>query len=301
MSELSGSTTRAAPRRTLDIEVALQWAYRDELPKRRDDHPLRGIGYPSTHPMWRAGAFGGRIDCWNRDPGFPLAMGDPSPDALRIEAAVEALDDATLDILPYDVGKGLGEHVDLRHVISITRRDVRSWIVTYARNGKRPDLGGPAEFEPVRGANGKAEIWETVSIPAGEGPDGTPWFTTFDRRTTSVRAGTYPDGAFCKLQWVRTADDIAEDRARYALWHAGLTLLAEILTPVLQTVAVAPPAAVTRPWIEAEPAPPTIRPNLARRTVALDRRRPVARRAPGRRPEPVRMSPPSEWKPAGAA
>ena len=294
----SPTTTR---KRVLDIEAALRWAYQSELPKRREDRAITAPLPAQVHPMWRAGAFGGRIDCWNRDPGFPAAMGDPSPDALRIEAAVEALDDATLDIAPYDIGQGLGEHVDLRHVTSITRRDVRSWIVTYARNGKRPDLGEAPEFEPVRGANGKAEIWETVSLPAGEGPDGTPWFTTFDRRTTAVRAGTYPDGAFCKLQWVRAADDVAEDRARYALWHAGLALLAEILGPVLQTISVAPPSAVSRPWVEAEPAAPTVRPNLAARRVILDKRRPVARRAPSRRPEPVRMIPPSEWKPAGAA
>ncbi len=140
-----------------------------------------------------------------------------------------------------------------------------------------------------------------MSIPAGEGPDGTPWFTTFDRRTTAVRAGTYPDGAFCKLQWIRTPEDVAEDRARYALWHAGLAVLAEILSPVLQTISVTAPVAVSRPWVEPEPAAPPIRPNLAPRTILVEKRRPVARRAPARRPEAVRHIPPSEWKRPGAA
>lgn len=251
--------------------------------------------------MWRAGIFGGRIDCWHKDPGFPLAMGDPHDDALRIEAAVNAIEDETLDITGYDIGQGLGEHVDLRHVTAITRRDVRSWIVTFARSGKRPDLGEAPEFEQVVGANGKPEIWEKAQMPAGEGPDGTPWFTTFERRAAAVRAGTYPNGAFCKLHWLRTADDVAEDRARYALWHAALIELAEILRPVLQSISVSPLAARRRPWVEAEAVAAPVRPSLTSRTILVEKRRPVARRAPARRAEPVRIIPPSEWKPAGAA
>ncbi|MDV2986181.1 UNVERIFIED_CONTAM: hypothetical protein Q9R58_17840 [Methylobacteriaceae bacterium AG10] len=295
------SSTSATKKRTLDIEAALRWAYQAELPKRREDIAITAPRAPQIHPMWRAGVFGGRIDCWHKDPGFPLAMGEPHDDALRIEAAVNAIEDEALDITGYDIGHGLYEHVDLAFATAITRRDVRSWLVTYARTGKRPDLGDAPEFEPVLGANGKAEIWETARMPAGEGPDGTPWFTTFDRRTSAVRAGTYPDGAFCKLNWIRAAADVAEDRARYAVWHAALIELSEILRPVLQSISVTPPVAGSRPWIEPEAPPAPVRPNLAPRTILVEKRRPTARRAPARRAEPVRIIPPSEWKPAGAA
>ncbi|MEE7479130.1 hypothetical protein MHIMP23_23385 [Methylobacterium hispanicum] len=46
------------------------------------------------HPMWRGGIFGGRIDCWSREHGMPLALGDPHPDAILIEAEILGLDAA---------------------------------------------------------------------------------------------------------------------------------------------------------------------------------------------------------------
>lgn len=222
-------------------------------------------------------------------------MGDPHPDALRIEAAVDALDEEALDIAPYQIGEGLGEHVDLRYVTSITRRDVRSWIITFARNGKRPDFYEAAEFEPVRGANGKAVIWRTVQVPCGEGPDGTPWFMTHDEQTSPVRGGLYPEGAFCKLHWVRNAEDVAEDRAKWALWHAGLLVLAEILGPVLQEMSVTGPTLPMRPWVEPMPETPPVRPSLLSRRYSPDTRRPVALRQSPRSVDPGRSIPRSEW------
>src|SRR4051812_34003787 len=93
-------------RRPLDVESALSWAFRHELPKRRKpealaylqaaghtsphvDH-LAPAGFPSVCPMFKNAALGTSID-FPREPGFPASAGEPHPDALVIERAVAAL------------------------------------------------------------------------------------------------------------------------------------------------------------------------------------------------------------------
>lgn len=95
-------------KRFLDIETALRWAYRDELPKDRRTVIIPGAqrqgvwspylypaGYGDASPMFRDGAdggpSGGYADGWDRDPGYPKVIGGPHPDALTIEAAVKNL------------------------------------------------------------------------------------------------------------------------------------------------------------------------------------------------------------------
>src|SRR5258708_35261276 len=96
-------------KRYLDIEYALRWAYRDELPKqhapprRLGTHTQERVwspytfpaGYPEVSPSFReatgGGPSGGYADGWSRDPGFPQALGEPHPDALTMEAAVKGL------------------------------------------------------------------------------------------------------------------------------------------------------------------------------------------------------------------
>src|ERR1044071_3550593 len=88
----------AATKRSLNIEAALTWTYRDELPKgyrQRHDREPEGPRLP-TSPLLRLLALGTAVDGWTREPGFPLAMGEPHPDALRIEAAVAGLNGAGL-------------------------------------------------------------------------------------------------------------------------------------------------------------------------------------------------------------
>lgn len=85
-------TRSAAPaKRFLDIEDALQWAYRDELPKRAHGGSFTGSISPGFHiapPTRIEDEPFGRV---GRPPGFPAALGDPHPDAERIEAAVNGL------------------------------------------------------------------------------------------------------------------------------------------------------------------------------------------------------------------
>ena len=283
--------------RVLDIEQALRWAYQSEIPKRQEDRPIAAMPPQPVHPMWRAGVFGGRIDCWHREPGFPAAMGDPHADALRIEAAVDALDEDGIDITSYAIAAGMGEHVDLPHVVAMVRRDLRAWILTCAKRGNRPDLGGGPICEPGLSSNGKPTVWRTMQTPAGTDSQGQALFITSDVAVVS-RGDARDTGTFCKLFWSRTQDDVLEDRARYALWHAALVYLAADLADIVQDISVTAPAVAMKPWIEPEPVVRHALANLAvPRRQMLDARRPVARRAAGRRSEPVRRIDPRSWKP----
>src|SRR5213080_1009856 len=91
-------TSAVRLRTVFDIEKALQWACRDELPKRKPDHSRAPGAWPSVSPMFSLAALGGRVDNWSREPGFPAALGDPHPDALALEAALLAIRPEDLDI-----------------------------------------------------------------------------------------------------------------------------------------------------------------------------------------------------------
>src|SRR5258706_11880489 len=108
MMAAAPTLSKRPAKRFLDIETALRWAYRDELPKR--DHTAvpkhalnervwspytRPADFPEVSPSFReatgGGPSGGYADGWSRDPGFPAALGEPHPDAFAIEAAVKGL------------------------------------------------------------------------------------------------------------------------------------------------------------------------------------------------------------------
>jgi len=303
----SSSTTRqnTPPRRALPIEEALRWTIRDELPKRRNDERLSNLGFPSTSPMFKHAALGTRVDSWSKEPGMPLALGDVHPDAETIEAAIAAIDPQALDLDPYQIGHGLmpGDAVDpvltsvrrkhVDQIIAMVRHETKAWLVTCAKRGTRPDHGGPAESDSVRGTKGQVTLWLRVSTPAGTGPDGEPWFITTDQKTTPARAGVYRTGTFCKLNWPRDVDAVAEDRARYAIWHAALTLLASQLQD-LRSLLVTAPAAPATPWIS-EPPPPTVLQSL----IPANDPGPAVRTAPLRWPSraaaPVRHLDPATY------
>lgn len=95
-------------------------AYRDELPK-------RGAGASAgVSPMFSLIALGTVIDSGGREPGFPAALGEPHPDAVTIEAAVQALARFAgnhsiegVDLAP-DFGLAVDQERALRHAVAGT-------------------------------------------------------------------------------------------------------------------------------------------------------------------------------------
>ena len=302
------STTQGAPkRRKMTIEDALRWAIRDELPKRRQDQPIKGPTPPSMHAMWRAGVFGGPIDNWSREPGMPPALGDPHQDAITIEAHLLVLSETLqraaagsavcpLDLTPYPIQVELRGKASLEVMIATAMHATPSWLMTGAIR-RPPAVCGGIEIEPAMSANGKITLWRTVHTPCGEGPDGRPWFTSSDEVATSKGDGR-DAGLFCKLNYTRTGIEVLEEQLRYAYWHAALVYLVPALQ-FLTSIEVLPPKAPIAPWLEPEEER-TLLPNLRpARHVDLQNRRPAGRRAAPLRASPVRKIDPRDWAPPG--
>ena len=250
--------------------------------------------------------FGSRIDCWNQDPGFPLAMGDPHPDALVIEQQLEALSDVLaksaigsapcpLDLSPYPIQVDLRGKADIEVMINRALQETPRWLVTSAIHGTRPDVGGGPECQAAKSENGKVTLWRTVTTMSGAGPDGEPWYTTHDEIAAS-KGDTRDTGLFCKLSWTRTGIDLVEEQLRYAMWRAALAYLVPALQ-FLTSIEVMPPEAPITPWLDEEVAPtPVLRSLHPERRPLKDDRRPVGRRAAPRRGSEVRHIDPTTWK-----
>lgn len=222
-------------RRVLDIEDVLRWAYRDELPKRRDEYdgPMRE--FPSVSPMFAMAALGGRVENFSREPGFPAAMGEVHPDALVVEAAVLALSRYADHRFAGELGlltnlpAGLDEHGAMNRAMA----RIVDLVRIKARLGARPCFAKSPEPAALVGKNGKVQVHVIRNgVAQACGAEGK------DR---------YPAGAYCTLVW-DDAQAILFERAEYAAWWAGLDLLAHELTGKLVSISVLPPSAAQRPW-----------------------------------------------------
>lgn len=247
----------ALPKRVMDVEDVISWAYREELPKRSRDRQ----GEPcQVSPMFRLAQYGARIDCWHKEPGFPAIMGDPHPDALKVEAAVESLArfaempiEDGLDLAPDLAAFGLDEHAAMRHAL----RQVVSTVVAFAKLRKRP-------------------YWHDRTYPMSMHTDGGRprcyrWATMVDDTVTGGEVeyeslvpvepvrGVYPAGSHSPIRFDPDPKGMVGERAEYAAWWAALELLAADLSARLDTIAVLPPAAAQRPWINPAEAPKPVR------------------------------------------
>jgi hypothetical protein len=251
-------------RRLVDIEDALIWAFREELPKRSPDGNVVALG-SSVSPMWRYGVFGARIDNWSREPGFPAVLGDPHPDAIAIESRCSRSSAS-------------------KAFRSMTRRGSRSASRGFAPGRVRADPHYPAEFN-VAGIIGEAsnmivgwvangarlrkrpEVDRELPKPArvlascGLRPlvlrevmmrnkaDGRLYPALQPCTSFSLRRGgrSYPNGAFCPLDWIPNPKSVLRDRAEFAVWRFALEVLAGELVD-LESMTVLPPSAPLRPW-----------------------------------------------------
>lgn len=230
----------------------------------REDGGHRGPVVPSVHPMWRAGAFGSRIDNWNSiDPGFPLAMGEPHPDAVLIINAVRGCDVDLLDLWGFLIPYGIGENFDQVGIMEKARRETVAVLTTCATRRCRPDIEDQVEVEAIRSITGQITVWvrETREYDDAEGQ---PILVPHDLPTKPVRKGVYPAGAFSKIRYSPSAATVALDRAKYAAWWAALEHITELLRVMgLTTIEITGPAAPRSPWIDAPVAslPASVLPN----------------------------------------
>lgn len=227
--------TKVPTKRLMDVEALLTWAFREELPKRRDDEDGRPREYKSISPMFAMAALGGRVENFSREPGFPLAMGDPHPDAVLVEEAVLGLArfadhrfDGPLGLIT-DLPRGLDEHAAMAGAMS----QIVELVRIKARLGGRPSFAAspvPAAIVDNRGRPQVMIMRGTKEEPcSAEGKD------------------RYPRGAYCPLHWDNPTSILIE-RAQYAAWWAGIDVIAHELAGKLATIGVLPPSAAQRPW-----------------------------------------------------
>lgn len=218
-------------KKSIDIEKLVQWAFREELPKKP---------YPISDFWARLIELGTRVDdsCTSDQPGF-LSDTPPHPDALKVSHVVRTLEDVAVDI---DLSRAalMGELACWLKDDQVTRLSLRfqtqALVTTHAIMATRPQWDvGEVRLVRVNGRNNKPVV---CGITAG-------------RR--------YAQGANSPLQLNIDPRTIANARGEYATWHAGLIkvrarLESWELTDFALTGPVAPPA----PWLTGEIPKPRI-------------------------------------------
>lgn len=255
---------RAPAKRFLDIEVALQWAYRDELPKRQHGGRF-GIAAVTGMAMFRQVA---DDDGAGREPGFPAALGDPHPDSPIIEAAVRELAGWAGYRFDDDIIAGLsaGLPVTAETVEQAAMEAVAAMagiVAVHARAGTRPRWSRerPEPF-PERGPNGKPKVLIDETFVATIDRKGRVRYEPADHAQPDdisyvepvpcppVRKDRYREGAYCPLIYKPTPARLITERAEHAAWRVALDILHDGLSGRLTSIAPLPAAAPWRPWLD---------------------------------------------------
>ena len=249
-----GTRPKIPTKRILDIEDVLRWAFREELPKRRNDEDGSPRAYRSVCPMFAMAALGGRVENFSREPGFPLAMGEAHPDALIVEAAVLNLSRfadhrfegplGLLDSLPQD----LDEHTAMAGAMS----QIVELVRIKARLGARPTIAASPIPAAIVGKNGKPLVM-VLRTEMRADDSGTLRPHLVEQACGAEGKDRYPRGAYCPIH-LDDPKTILIERAQYAAYWAALDLLAHELKGKLASIGVLPPAAAQKPWTGEEDA-----------------------------------------------
>lgn len=251
-------------KRRMTAERAVEWAWRDELPKA----PRLVNGPDGFLAAWRkVSEFGERLSLvdmtgvnqWGCVPDLS-ADRYPHPDAEAIAEAVHALDGWTIGIPDdwspapeLDAFAGLAARA-----VSIAARRAMVKPVSLIVS-RRAILGidpadwtiGPTEIGHEKAANGRDKwiVRATVDTIVGSNPDGS------DRTVAETvelpgtgRNGKPLPGAYRKPYLDPDPVDPLTARAEHEIWHAALTALAEMLAGRLETIDMLPPETPARPW-----------------------------------------------------
>lgn len=221
------------PKRQLEVEALLRWAYRDELTKRHSS--TAESGWDHIEEYGRRGGVG-PTGTGKRSVSFDQRynLGPVHPDAVAIEQAVGALADqvidwhASRDAIMGDWGALLSH----RDILSVSTLRTAALVTMHARMNNRPQ-------------------WEeTISRPTWKMAErGPPRPAIVGKCRGRLE---YSEGAYCPLVWEPSPMAIAAVRVDYLAWHRGLQELARTLE--LEAHQVLPPEAPEQPWLGGAPA-----------------------------------------------
>ncbi len=277
----------ADPKRSLDIEAALRWAFRDELPK-REPCPIGASRMVRSLPQVASRAEVGETVTQrmmdrssNRFGVVPdlAGGGEAHLDAVLIGRAVEDLDSHEIGVPPD--WRPLAEMDDLSP--EVTRLIQAAVDAISADVSSRTRLFGMKTSALVRrhALAGGAPVWDAQvpSVKVMSTPNGQPmWFVrrlqlseAVDGRTVSeeVEENGYnprskrPYGdAYRKTFLDPDPSEAILGRAEYEVWHAALDALCADLAPRLSSIRLLPSRRAARPWLDGDMAP-SVLPDLS--------------------------------------
>jgi hypothetical protein len=251
----------------IDVELLIQWAYRDELSKRQTS---------SAEGIWDRVVFLGQNG--GVDPGHGSAQryshfGLPDPDAERIEKAVSALEDKVIDWnASFDAIAGeLGGLVSVNDMTGRANGQRKALKVGWGAAGTKAlkawwgDKGAalfhdrPRDVLMVGGIRTAALV--TMHAIKGSRPDWIaefpePKFVPAQRGPNAMIVGEckgrnlYTTGSYCPLAWEPSPMSVVSSRAEYATWHHGLMVLSQTIE--LAKFIVLPPKASPTPWLDGQ-------------------------------------------------
>lgn len=303
-------------RRVLTIEQALQWAYRQELPKARvDGSHNEGRVASAWDRLSRYAEYGTEIDV---NPYGVLhdgaAIGAPHPDALKIAAAVDALEGMVLqlpdDWQPFrDMGElgELGEAARIRALDQVSvvadglrqlKTEPRRLILRFAMLRDVPDwCAERPKICFVAGANGKGKPkWFRLAKKLVE-EGGRRVYREVEVDGYDAKGGRPHPDAYRKTFLDPDPTDAATWRAEWQVYVTALELLVIELEGELESIDVRPSGHSLTPWeaperlgrVLADLRAPALRPvTIARgvwadpETVALQENEPPKKSRKGR-------------------
>jgi hypothetical protein len=240
-------------KRTMTIEDAVRWAYRDELPKSRQRAPEemgRGFGNASTGTNIAA-------DWWTLPDNIygvvvdPSKWDDPHPDAIAIHQAVMALDELPV-IYPEEeasvrgwVGMDLHGH-ELRcaaEVFRVVRRRKPSELVHLVALLGLPDMiVDPVECHFVSGAKGRPKWFRQVLVSV-DGELVEQEVDGYDHK----RHRPYPN-AYRKTYLEPDPVPSLIGRAKSEIWRSAMDVLFEDLDGMLTSLHLERCSLPALPW-----------------------------------------------------
>lgn len=256
MKQVKGQTEK----KKIPIDILLQWAYLDELSKRKTS---------SAEGIWDRLSQYGSLGGVNPDPGHGAAQryphfGLPHKDAELIEAAVSKLPSAVIDwnanfellagnlaplvninnmraiappkliakaaVTPANDGRGITSVV-ARDVILVNTINVEALVFTHAIKGTKP---GGWRTDTMRAVPTRAErgpLAKIIGICKGK--------------------NSYTSGSHCPLRYEPSPLKVVMARAEYFAWYQALISLTQTLN-LAEHIALLPDA-VPVPWADEGP------------------------------------------------
>ena len=265
-------------KRSLDIETALRWAFRDELPKvsalNRDEVDAPRAGDRGRAPRDFVTDVQLMIDMPTNCFGVVKAIGSrgsADPDAILIGDAVADLDSMVMGVP--DNWKPLAEMDDLSPEVTRLVQVAVDGIAGEVEGGRRLFGMRPSFVVQRYAQSGGAPDWRAeVPVVKLVSAFGKPrwfvkrldWIRTVDGRDVAHEVEEDGYNARAKRPFVDayrktylSPDPTAAIRARaeYELWHAALDALVEGLAPRLAGIRLSPTRRPARPWLDGDGAP----------------------------------------------